>query len=286
MMTALKLALAQPAAAAMSVSRRILGTHYGHYQAIILHDVPDDRIGQLTVFLDFVRAEYGFITPQEAVVTPTRPAANPTHRMPCLVTIDDGFESSRWIGCEILPRYGAKAIFFVCPGLIDSSDAARDDLIRRNVFGGHPPANVPRLMTWNDIADLQRAGHTIGAHGSMHERLSTLDPNALETEIGDSKQRLEQHLGEAPLWYAYAFGDIGSLSQNAVKAIARHFPYCRSGVRGTNQIGDNQHILLAQEIDLNAPTRYHRAVLGGALDIRYMSARARLRNYTDTATRL
>ncbi|MSO89944.1 MAG: polysaccharide deacetylase family protein, partial [Rhodospirillaceae bacterium] len=172
-------------------------------------------------------------------------------------------------------RHGVKALLFVCPGLMDLPRAQQPIAIAANVFRGKANT-VPDMMSWDQAAELAALGHTIGAHGMSHARLAGLDPARLEDEIGGSQRRLTGQLGRPADWFAFPFGDIGSIDGPALTVIARHFRYCRSGVRGLNRAGTSPLRLLAQHVDLDAPLSYQRMALGGGLDSRYTEARKRL----------
>jgi peptidoglycan/xylan/chitin deacetylase (PgdA/CDA1 family) len=61
-------------------------------------------------------------------------------------------------------------------------------------------------MTADELADITRAGVTIGSHTLTHADLPTLDDVALRRELGDSKARLED-LAQTPVdLLAYPFG--------------------------------------------------------------------------------
>ena len=256
------------------------------FQTVILHDVRAEQYSALHRLLELIGRDHGFLTPNEAVgrLTATNEVGDGGARLPCLLTFDDGFNSAIPVARDILSRFDAKAVFFICPGLIDMPPDRQDHAVRANVFGGHTPrATVPRLLSWDEVDELQHAGHTIGAHGMMHLRLSTLTPADYPSEITAARLRLAEKLGSPPEWYAYAFGDIGSISAPALRNILADFQFCRSGIRGSNGPDNIPRILTAQEIDLDSPIKFQRAVLSGALDLRYLSARRRLSDYARIA---
>lgn len=277
--------LATLAAAGVQAWTRVAGAGDGQFQIVILHDIAEDQYDALRSFLDFVEREHGFITPSEAeALLSTEPSRQNGRGLPCLLSFDDGFRSAGQVARRILPYYQAKALFFICPGLVDLPRERQGASIVANVLGGRPPGRAcPDLMTWPEITELQKDGHVVGAHGSMHLKLSEVDDAIATREILCARDRLGEQLGHAPSWYAYAFGDIGAISAQALRTILHQFKYCRSGVRGSNGRRNSHGILMAQEIDLDAPTRYHRAILHGGLDIRYLAARRRLRQYAAKA---
>ena len=86
------------------------------------------------------------------------------------------------------------------------------DHIQRNAFVsrlhedlGHGLKN--RLMNWDQIRACRDAGVRIGSHGMWHSHLTTIaDDCILQEEIGRSRQRIEEELGEAPGVFAVPSG--------------------------------------------------------------------------------
>ena len=76
-------------------------------------------------------------------------------------------------------------------------------------------------------------------------------------------------------WYAYPYGNIDSITANAIAVARRYHKFCRSGIRGGNLTDQAGSGLLADQIDLNAPIGYWRFLLDGGFDFRYRSARER-----------
>jgi len=199
---------------------------------------------------------------------------------PCLLTFDDGFAGNREVAERLLAPRGIKAVFFVCPGLIDLDPAARREAVAAALFEKPPPPAAlppdPVLMGWDDLAALAAAGHAIGSHALAHRRLTTLRGAALEDEIGAAASRLASRLGAAPEWFAYPFGDIDSIDATALAVVARHHSVCRSGVRGLNRPGANPFALFADNVDLESSFAWQLLVVAGGLDGRYLGRRERL----------
>src|SRR5690606_774602 len=126
---------------------------------------------------------------------------------------------------------GVRALFFVCPALMDLGPAAQREAIAQRIFDGRvSAADLPadlRLMTWAEVEALSAAGHVIGAHSLTHARLTTLSGDVLRAEILDSGARLEARLDVPVGWFAYPFGDIGSINREAMQIISQRYPFCR-----------------------------------------------------------
>ena len=251
----------------------------GAVRILLLHGVAPAEMPALAQVLDSIAAGDGFVTPAEAEAR-LDPAFAPDGRAPTLVTFDDGFSSNLTAAQEILPRHNVKAVFFICPGLMDLAPADQPGAVARHMFRGAtsvldlPPA--PVLMGWEDVAGLSAMGHVIGAHGLTHRNLARLGTAELLVEVNESGDRIKARLGRPVEWFAYPFGDIESLSAKAMGVIAARFRLCRSGVRGLNASGTDSFALLAQQVDLLAPPAYRSLALEGGLDLPYRDARIRL----------
>lgn len=242
----------------------------GAFRVLLLHDIAARQETALDRLLAHIGRTMGFLAPGDVAARLSMTASDDT--CPVLVSFDDGFASNHALAKSVLARHGVKALFFVCPGLMDLPREQQSAVIAANVFRGKAGA-VPNMMTWDHVAELAALGHAVGGHGMTHVRLSGLDPARLEDEVGGAQRRLTEQLGRRAEWFAYPFGDIASIDRPALAAVARHFPYCRSGVRGLNRSGASPLALLAEHVDLDAPFASQRMALEGGLDFHYAKAR-------------
>ncbi len=246
----------------------------------MFHHIPEAHLGAFVRFVDYVKQNYQVLSPDQAAEWISGGKTAQISGSPCLFTFDDGFKSNFRVAGEILDRYDIKALFFVCPGLVDLESEDQRDRIAADIHDGRIDradlANDLVLMSWDEIKQLHRRGHHIGAHGMSHKRLSKLGPDQLHNEIVNSKERLEKMLGTDVPWYAYAFGDISSISEQALKIIAGNYRFCRSGVRGGNRYGVSPLALRADQMDPVVPLAYLKLTMEGGLDCRYRDARRRL----------
>ncbi len=241
----------------------------GAFRILLLHDVQPRQESVLGRLLSHIGRNMGFMAPGEVPARLSMTTAD--GKCPVLVSFDDGFASNHEMAKSILARHGVKALFFICPGLMDLPRDRQSAAVAANVFHGKA-LTVPEIMNWEQAADLARMGHAIGGHGMSHACLAGLDPAKLEEEIGGAQRCLTERLGARADWFAFPFGDIGNIDKPALAAIARHFRYCRSGVRGLNRAGVSPFGLLAEHVDLDAPFAYQRMALEGGLDGRYAKA--------------
>jgi len=252
----------------------------GQFRILILHNISQRQIPSLDRLLTYLNQQSGLLTPDEAearLTGGTRSLETQIGSPPTLLSFDDGFASNLYAARTVLADHGAKALFFVCPGLIDLEIQSQRPAIAANIFDGNvTAAELPldlRLMTWDEIQELRTLGHGIGAHGMSHQRLSGLHGDDLSGEIIQSAQRLRHTLGVKVAWFAYAFGDLASISKQALAAIQENFTYCRSGVRGINGPQTGNYAIRADQIDLDWPEAYLRLVVEGGLSFRYQLQR-------------
>jgi peptidoglycan/xylan/chitin deacetylase (PgdA/CDA1 family) len=76
-----------------------------------------------------------------------------------------------------------------------------------------PPAN--KMMSWNDLKQMQSAGYMIGSHSVTHPLLASIkNEKELAFEIGESANRIEAKLGKFPVTISYP---IGSYDERVMK---------------------------------------------------------------------
>jgi peptidoglycan/xylan/chitin deacetylase (PgdA/CDA1 family) len=241
---------------------------------LLLHDTPADRLEALDRLVGWLAKAGRLATPEEAEATiaGAPPATGPER---CVLTFDDGFASNLPAAEQVLARHGAKAMFFVCPGLLALPPEQQPAAIAARVFDGKRDAPGLGLMGWQHLERLAGLGHVIGSHTMDHRRLTTLSPDERAEQVGRAAEILKARLGRCD-WFAYPFGDIASIDAASLEEVARHHRFCRSGVRGANLPGTDTLAITADEIDLASPLSYQKLTVEGGLDFRYAEARRRL----------
>jgi peptidoglycan/xylan/chitin deacetylase (PgdA/CDA1 family) len=78
-----------------------------------------------------------------------------------------------------------------------------------------------RVLTWDQIRTMQRAGIAFGSHTLSHPVVSRLTPAELEQELAESKRLLEEKLGSPVLDFAFPFGKISDCSAAAIQMLSR-----------------------------------------------------------------
>lgn len=255
------------------------------FRILLFHSIPDHQLPVFEDLMQHIMADHEIVCPGEVESILAGQTAAQHGRTRILVTFDDGFRSQVATAEKVLDRYAIKAIFFVCPGLMNIPVGRQDEAVAKYVFDGRLSEAVPaetKLMSWSATESLLASGHTIGSHTALHRRLSELAPEELDAEIVGSADLLEQRLGVPIRWFAYPFGDIESVSESSYGLIRKRYSYCCSGIRGFNADDTYPLGLLRDCLDPLGPVEYQDFVLLGGLDLLY---RSRARKLQDMARR-
>ncbi|CAA7620963.1 polysaccharide deacetylase family protein [Magnetospirillum sp. SS-4] len=261
--------LAPPALAATRLLRRFRPD--GGIRILMLHDVPISQRPALAALVAGLKAAGTLLDP----ATARRRLEGEPGPGGVLLSFDDGFASNLEAAETILAPLEVRALFFVCPGLIDLGEAEQRAAIAANILRGQRPA-PEGLMDWRGVERLAALGHTIGSHTRDHLRLAGLSPDRQAEQVGDAARLLASRLGAAPDWFAYTFGDIDSIDRSALAEIGRHHRLCRSGVRGLNTADTPRLALRGDHVDLEASAVWRALTVEGGLDPLYRKQRRRL----------
>lgn len=115
-------------------------------------------------------------------------------------SFDDAFRSSATVFGE-LERLGVPIQIFVCTRF--AHDGA--PLTIPELHGDDPQQLA--TMTWNELREHAERGVAVDSHGVSHAHLTTLSDDELRRELGDSKQELEDELGQPCRELAYPYGE-------------------------------------------------------------------------------
>lgn len=88
-------------------------------------------------------------------------------------SFDDGHISNYFLALPLLEKYSTKAVFFVIVGRVGQSG----------------------FMTWAQLRELVARGHQVCAHGWSHKMLTRCSDAELRSELGLSRNELENKLG-------------------------------------------------------------------------------------------
>jgi hypothetical protein len=107
-----------------------------------------------------------------------------------VVTFDDGYADFYREAFPALSRYGLTATVFLPTAYI-----------------GKAPVQFKKkdCLTWGEVRELRKYGISFGSHTVTHPQLSTLAGDKVKDEIVNSKQTIEDSLGESVDSFSYPF---------------------------------------------------------------------------------
>jgi peptidoglycan/xylan/chitin deacetylase (PgdA/CDA1 family) len=110
------------------------------------------------------------------------------------------------------------------------------------------------FLTWDDVRVMAHAGVEFGSHTVSHPVLSTLSDAELETELRDSKARIEAELGRECYAFAYPNGKATDFGEREKKALGAAGYRCGLALQGqlNRQVSDRfalDRVNVAREFD-------------------------------------
>lgn len=121
------------------------------------------------------------------------------------LTFDDGYTDFLEHAVPVLDRHGMTGTVYVVAGRLGGENDWDD--------GPRLP-----LMDADEVRRVAASGHEVGSHSLSHAHLPALDAAALQAEIGESQQALEEVLGRPVRGFCYPYGDFDTASADAVRA--------------------------------------------------------------------
>ncbi len=200
---------------------------------------------------------------------------------PILFTFDDGRESNYAVAAPLLESIGARGVFFIVPEFSECSPRQALDFYRSNIN----PNSRPGDEAWEDwkpmspaqVADLAARGHAIGNHTLTHPRLSRLDAQRLEHEIGDSARKLTAWTGKPVEAFAWTFG-WDAIDRDAWRVICRYHKFCFAPCPGAVEPQrDRPTLIWRREIEVKYSPAECRFLYSGLGDFWWSTRRNQLR---------
>jgi len=210
----------------------------GKLRVLICHDIPPNGEKRFASLLNWLSQSWNFVSPGR--FGQMIQGEFPIKGNNLLLTFDDGFRSNAIVAESVLKSMKIKALFFVVSDFIniENKNEAKH-FITQNIQPGISVNRLPKHlfnMKWEDLAILLENGHTIGAHTKTHVRLSDIQENMfLGEEIIESANDIEKHLGISIEHFAFTFGDLASITPEALNKARNQFKYIYTGLRGGNE---------------------------------------------------
>ncbi len=157
---------------------------------------------------------------------------------PVLLTFDDGYAGHYKFVFPLLQRYRYPAVFSIYTRAIDQETAAQ---ATGAVLPGRPH------MTWEQLREMKASGLvTIASHSVSHPPdLTQLDDAQLRTELVESRQRLEQELGQTVPFFTYPAGHYDERVEQQTAAAGYQAALTMTNVEADETFAGNSKSLLA-----------------------------------------
>ena len=172
-----------------------------------------------------------------------------------VITFDDGFRDFYTHAFPILAEHGFKATMFIASGFTKSQTCCVDGKDRLN---------------WGEVRELHSCGIRIGSHTVNHPELYRLRPAEVEYEIRQSKETIEDGLGEqiSSFSYPYAFPEQDAAFLERLKDQLQTHGYENgvSTIIGTANRGHNWFFLPRLPVNSHDDLRLLQAKLEGGYD--------------------
>lgn len=171
------------------------------------------------------------------------------------ITFDDGFRDFYTAAWPVLQRHQFTATMYLPTALISE---------QRRSFRGK------ECLTWSEVRGLRSQGIHFGSHTVNHLKLYDLPWREIENELSQSKQRIEQELGEkvASFAYPYAFPqEDGCFTARLTKLLCRQgYHSCATTLIGCVRNGDDAFQLKRLPANSGDGRALFLAKLAGAYD--------------------
>lgn len=160
-----------------------------------------------------------------------------------VITFDDGYEDNYEYAFPVLKNFGIKASIFLTTGFIDGEiDIAKRDRTY----------NELQPLKWEQILEMKDSGIiTFGSHTHTHPILTEISLEDAEKEIVQSKNILEDKLGESAELFAYPLGQPKTFNTQIIELLKKHgFKLACSARWGHNN--DTADLFALQRIRIDA----------------------------------
>lgn len=132
--------------------------------------------------------KYQVVTLKQALAAIAGDFLVPEHRIPVVITFDDGLRDFYTNAFPVLHAAGMPSTVFLTTGCID----------------GNFPTGVPCLRS-AEVKELARHGVDFGSHTVSHPRLVELSPAELEREVAESRFLVEDLIGTQVGLFSYPY---------------------------------------------------------------------------------
>jgi peptidoglycan/xylan/chitin deacetylase (PgdA/CDA1 family) len=202
-------------------------TLFGHQfaRAVFYHDTPLTESKNLEAHFKFYKDHFSSVSLNEA--TEFLETGYWAKKLPgIIICFDDAFRSNYEVAYPLLQKYSLVGWFSIPTGFVDSANCDSETWANQHsILPRHRYPDGRVSMSWDEVRELDAAGHVIFSHTVNHHRMSIETPQRkMSFEIKASKLRLEEELQHEIYGYTWVGGEEWTYHKTAL-AIAREAGY-------------------------------------------------------------
>ncbi|PKG52032.1 MULTISPECIES: polysaccharide deacetylase family protein [Olleya] len=161
-------------------------------------------------------------------------------------TYDDGFEECYTKINGVLKAFDISAAFFVNPNFIDGDKDYNKGFLDRTKTENKKP------MTWQQVNELIKEGHIIGAHTMDHLDLGmNMTNDQLQYQLGYCKTYIEEKTNNNCNMFAFPYGQEQHLTNEALELAKKYYQYIFSGTNYKNYYSFNNTVINRRHCEPN-----------------------------------
>jgi len=203
-------------------------------RCLYVHYVYDDQVEGFRRLLQRLQQVGTFIS-TERVVAMVK-GEQPIDGRYFHLSFDDGFDNLHRNALPVMSELSVPSAVFIATRFVGAGDA---DI--RDVWWVPAERKCPtRSLRWEQVSEMARLGHDIGAHTRHHRRISeiSVDPGKLSEEVLGSKQDIEDKLGAPCRYFAWPWGRSPDIDERGLAFIEESgYEACFSAIRGSVRPG-------------------------------------------------
>ena len=242
------------------------------------HSTPAKFINNFKKQVDIIRDHFDVIDPSDLKDYYEGKPANGKCRL--LFTFDDGLKNNLH-AARILSAAGIKALFFIVPAFIDTPPGEQEKFYLRNI---RPRVNDRidgkeedlRAMSWEELKELARQGHGLGAHTLTHSLVAqSSSPENSRKEILECQKVIQERTGILADAYCSINNTLESTGKKEKEMIASAYQYHFTTLPGYNTVNKNKLFIKRRNVECYWPDGAFFYALGQS-DLRRWASKIRV----------